>query len=105
MVLARRLRAIGQEPLDLIAAHLPRMVLAVEEDDSTYPGHVRLLGTQALVLQPQSAPNLGKQPWLLLRLMVWYAPTFACVNHYAHRFDDMQRTLIDGATVRQQASG
>ena len=88
-------RKIRQKPLNLGRAHRARMALAVAQDEAAYPCHVSLLGAQAVVLEPQTAANFGQQTrWLPHRTGTRYILGFACVNHYAHRFADMQRNLI-----------
>src|SRR3546814_6807423 len=51
----------GQERLNLPLPHLPRMALAVGQDETPDPAHIRLLRTQAVVLHPQPLPHLVEQ--------------------------------------------
>src|SRR5690606_34716832 len=51
----------GQERLDVPALQLTRMALAVGKDEATDPGHVRLLGAQAVMPEPQPSPHLIQQ--------------------------------------------
>src|SRR5690606_25950204 len=54
-------RKQGQERLDLPLPDLPRVALAIDQDETPDPAHVRLLRTQAVMLQPQPLPPLVEQ--------------------------------------------
>ena len=98
-------RKIRQKPLNLGRAHRTWMALAVAQDEAAYPRHIGLRGAQAVVFEPQTASNLGQQTrWLLHLTSSRYTLGFACVNHYAHRFADMQRNLIAVRSERSRAS-
>ena len=75
----------------------------MEQNEPAYPCHLRLLGAQAVVLQPHVSPH-PIEPARLLRPLpvVRYASIFAGVNHYAHRSADTQDNLIAtrGARIR-----
>lgn len=47
-----------QKRLDLGRAHVPRVPLAVEQDEPTYPIDVRILGTDAVVQPPDAGTHL-----------------------------------------------
>ncbi len=98
-------RKIRQKPLNLGRAHRAWMALAVAQDEAAYPCHIGLLSAQAVVFEPQTVSNLGQQTrWLLRLTSSHYTLGFACVNHYTHRFADMQRNLIALRSERCRAS-
>src|SRR5690606_35232396 len=56
-------RQVAEEAFHFRAAHLARMPPAVGLDIAANPVQIRLLGTQAVMLHPQTAPNFVQQPW------------------------------------------
>jgi hypothetical protein len=55
-------RKIGEKRLDFRRAHRRRMLLAVKMDVASNPVAIRLLGANAVVLQPDPMPNLVEEP-------------------------------------------
>jgi hypothetical protein len=55
------LRQVREERHHLGCAHLVGMALAVEQDEAARPGHVRVLGADAVVTRAQGEPELIEQ--------------------------------------------
>jgi hypothetical protein len=55
------LRQVREERHHLGCAHLVGMALAVEQDEAARPGHVRVLGADAVVARAQGEPELVEQ--------------------------------------------
>src|SRR5580765_5057556 len=84
----------AQKRLDLCRSQLPRMTLAIRENEPPYPSHVRLLCTQAVVFDTQLAPNFVQQAWSLRpSLFSCYAPVSDLITHYAPASRQLQRSL------------
>jgi len=56
---------VAEELADLLAAHLLRMPLVVEEDEAADPIHIGVLGSHAVVADADRIPHLVEQPRLL----------------------------------------
>lgn len=54
-------REVRQKRLDLGCTHFAWMPLAVEENEASNPGHVLLFGAIAVVLDPETLPDLVEQ--------------------------------------------
>jgi hypothetical protein len=83
-------REVGQKGLDLRAANLDGVTLAVEPDEASNPVHISLLGSEAVVFQANAIAHLTEQAG---RSSVCDEASCRLGRDFGIDFDDSQRVF------------